>query len=90
MYLFPLSINCNMSGPTLALLEANVNVPYDVYNYQEGACIVSGIAYNGKDENGNVLWDGCANMKLLVFFSATRTQHFIDGFHMTTNYWLLK
>ena len=32
--------------------------------FAEGSCIVSGLGYNGKDEAGNVKWDGTANVKL--------------------------
>ena len=33
--------------------------------FAEGACVVSGLAYNGVDEaSGRHKWNGCANVKL--------------------------
>ncbi|XP_046432048.1 lysophospholipid acyltransferase 5 [Neodiprion fabricii] len=53
----------------------------------EGVCIVFGITYNGKDENGVQRWDGCANVKLLVFENATQFNHYILSFNTNTNHW---
>lgn len=55
----------------------------------EAACIRFGLSYNGtevKDARTYTLWDGCNNIKLLRFESATRFQHYIDSFNCNTNH----
>ncbi|KAL7645692.1 UNVERIFIED_CONTAM: hypothetical protein RMT77_002569 [Armadillidium vulgare] len=54
----------------------------------EGACILSGLAYSGKDEDGNPIWKGCANVKLFVFELSTQFGMIIQGFNTNTNAWL--
>ncbi|XP_034238142.1 lysophospholipid acyltransferase 5 [Thrips palmi] len=54
----------------------------------EGVCIMSGITYNGKDENDEALWDGCANVKLSVFEGCTKFNHYILSFNTNTNNWI--
>ena len=34
-----------------------------------------GLAYNGKDQNGEMLWNGGANVKLRIYEKASRFQH---------------
>jgi hypothetical protein len=41
----------------------------------EGIVILSGLAYNGRDSRGNILWNGGANVKLLIYEDSTRFQH---------------
>ncbi|GAB6019309.1 hypothetical protein CHUAL_000904 [Chamberlinius hualienensis] len=53
----------------------------------EGSCILTGVTYNGKDENGKDRWDGCANVNLVRFETATKFNHVIQGFNITTNKW---
>ena len=41
--------------------------------FAEGACVLSGLAYNGVDEaTGKVKWNGCANVKLRRYEPASR------------------
>ena len=35
----------------------------------------SGLAYNGRNDNGDILWNGGANVKLMIYENATRFQH---------------
>ncbi|XP_067945571.1 lysophospholipid acyltransferase 5-like [Watersipora subatra] len=60
-----------------------------VWLVAEGSCIFSGMAYNGKDAQGIIQWDQCANVKVNRYFTATQTQHFIDSFNINTNKWVL-
>ncbi|XP_012263118.2 lysophospholipid acyltransferase 5 [Athalia rosae] len=53
----------------------------------EGVCMAFGITYNGKDKNGVQQWDGCANVKLLLFENATQFNHYIMSFNINTNHW---
>ncbi len=41
----------------------------------EGIVILSGLGYNGRDADGNILWNGGANVKLGVYENSTRFQH---------------
>nr|CAD7202608.1 unnamed protein product [Timema douglasi] len=54
----------------------------------EGVCICSGLTYNGKTPDGQIKWDGCANVKLRVFEGATKFGHFIASFNINTNNWV--
>ena len=43
----------------------------------EGACVMSGLAYNGVDEaTGRVKWNGCANVKLRRYEFSLILKHY--------------
>lgn len=50
--------------------------------------VLLGITYNGVDESGSAKWDGCSNVKVSVFESATRMNHYIESFNINTNHWV--
>ncbi|KAL0277194.1 UNVERIFIED_CONTAM: hypothetical protein PYX00_004558 [Menopon gallinae] len=54
----------------------------------EGSLTIFGITYNGVDQNGIAKWDGCSNVKISVFESATRMNHYIESFNTNTNNWV--
>lgn len=58
--------------------------------YFSAACIRFGLSYNGVEKKGDdqvvSKWDGCNNIKLLRFESATKFQHYIDSFNCNTNH----
>ncbi|KAL5015405.1 hypothetical protein ScPMuIL_009675 [Solemya velum] len=54
----------------------------------EGSCILTGITYNGKDVNGNNLWDGCTNIKLYQLEMASTFRDIIASFNHNTNMWM--
>ncbi|GFY45890.1 lysophospholipid acyltransferase 5 [Trichonephila inaurata madagascariensis] len=54
----------------------------------EGSCIMTGMTYNGTDENGNHCWDGCANVKLWDFNLTTTFEGIIKSFNINTNLWV--
>uniref|UniRef100_A0A2L2Y2V1 Lysophospholipid acyltransferase 5 n=1 Tax=Parasteatoda tepidariorum TaxID=114398 RepID=A0A2L2Y2V1_PARTP len=54
----------------------------------EGSCILTGMTYNGTDNNGNELWDGCANVKLWDFSKTTTFEGIIKAFNINTNLWV--
>ncbi|XP_063410218.1 lysophospholipid acyltransferase 5-like isoform X1 [Mytilus trossulus] len=56
----------------------------------EGVCILNGLSYNGKDENGNILWDGIQNVKLYSLETATSFHGLISAFNINTNLWMAK
>ena len=51
---------------------------------------MSGLTYNGKDENGNDLWDACANIKIRNYEKASNCQELIQSFNINTNRWMAK
>ena len=36
---------------------------------QEGCCIITGLGYNGIDENGKAKWDGLRNIRLTKYYT---------------------
>jgi len=50
-------------------------------------CITFGLTYNGKNPDGSARWDGCANVKLRRFETATQFNHYILSFNINTNHW---
>lgn len=53
----------------------------------EGTCIMIGLTYNNKDENGNDLWDGCANVKIWKYETGVSFDSAIKSFNVNTNLW---
>ncbi|XP_076749797.1 lysophosphatidylcholine acyltransferase 3 protein nessy [Xylocopa sonorina] len=66
---------------------------FNLYKYiacwllAEGVCTVFGLTYNGKDEKGQPLWNGCENVKLRQFETATKFNDYIMSFNINTNTW---
>lgn len=58
-----------------------------VWLMAEGVCVISGLAYNDKFEDGSPDWTGCANVKLRRFESASKFGHIIESFNINTNAW---
>ncbi|XP_046381384.2 lysophospholipid acyltransferase 5-like [Haliotis rufescens] len=56
----------------------------------EGSIIISGLSYNGKDENGKAQWDGCTNVNLTKLESAVTFHQMIQSFNINTNMWMSK
>lgn len=56
----------------------------------EGVCMLTGLSYNGKDENGNILWDGILNIKLYSLETASSFHGMIASFNHNTNLWMSK
>ncbi|XP_043935633.1 lysophospholipid acyltransferase 5 [Protopterus annectens] len=56
----------------------------------EGVCIMTGLAYNGKDETGKAKWDGCANMKVWLFETTPLFTGTIASFNINTNAWVAR
>ncbi|EEC04873.1 complement c3f, putative [Ixodes scapularis] len=55
---------------------------------QEGSCIMAGLTHNGKDENGNDLWNGCVNISVWRFETTTTFDGIIKTFNINTNLWV--
>lgn len=54
----------------------------------EGSCIMAGLTYNGQDENGNDLWNGCVNIDVGMFETAVTFGGLIKSFNINTNLWV--
>jgi len=54
----------------------------------EGACILAGISYNGRNSKGEILWDGCENVQIAVFEKSYKFGHLIASFNKCTNHWI--
>ncbi|CAG0922016.1 unnamed protein product [Notodromas monacha] len=54
----------------------------------EGACMFSGLSFNGQDESGNPKWDGCRNIHVVKYETATEFQQMIHCFNTNTNSWV--
>jgi len=54
----------------------------------EGSCILSGLTYNGLDENGNILWNSCANIEIRGYEKASTFRGVIECFNINTNKWV--
>ena len=52
--------------------------------------MLTGLSYNGKDENGNILWDGILNIKLYSLETASSFHGMIASFNHNTNLWMSK
>ncbi|XP_020602607.1 lysophospholipid acyltransferase 5-like [Orbicella faveolata] len=61
-----------------------------VWLLSEGSCIISGISYNGKTEDGKVKWDGLRNIKLSIYETMYTFQHCVDSFNINTNKWVFR
>ncbi|XP_031432195.1 lysophospholipid acyltransferase 5 isoform X2 [Clupea harengus] len=74
------------------LIWAKVNL----YKYvscwliSEGVCILVGLGYNGKDQEGVHLWNGCANMKIWTYETTPLFTGTINSFNINTNAWVAR
>ncbi|WAR13834.1 MBOA5-like protein [Mya arenaria] len=70
--------------------KLNISKYVGVWLIGEGSCILTGLTYNGKDKNGNVLWDGCSNAHIYTFESSATFRELISGFNVNTNNWMAR
>ncbi|TRZ01736.1 hypothetical protein DNTS_032285, partial [Danionella cerebrum] len=56
----------------------------------EGVCILSGLGYNDKNENGEHQWDSCANVRVWLFETTPLFTGTINSFNIITNNWVAK
>ncbi|KAF2474141.1 MBOAT family protein-like protein [Lindgomyces ingoldianus] len=62
---------------------------YGVWTLTEGACILSGIGYNGIDaKTGRANWDRLQNIRPLEIELAQNTRAFLGSWNINTNLWL--
>ncbi|KAK2855101.1 hypothetical protein Q7C36_006970 [Tachysurus vachellii] len=74
------------------LLWAKVNL----YKYvtcwliTEGVCILAGLGYNGRGEDGQPKWDACANMRVWIYETTPLFTGTINSFNINTNAWVAR
>ncbi|XP_030843032.1 lysophospholipid acyltransferase 5 isoform X3 [Strongylocentrotus purpuratus] len=56
----------------------------------EGVCILSGIAYTGKDKAGKAKFTSCSGIKPLAFETALSVRDMVATFNISTNTWLAR
>lgn len=62
---------------------------YGVWSLTEGACILSGIGYNGIDpKTGRAKWDRLQNVRPLAIETAQNTRDYLGNWNINTNHWL--
>ncbi|CRG88775.1 lysophospholipid acyltransferase [Talaromyces islandicus] len=62
---------------------------YGAWALTEGACILSGLGYNGFDpKTGKVFWDRLENVDPWGLETAQNTRGYIDSWNKNTNHWL--
>jgi len=62
---------------------------YGVWTLTEGACILSGLGYNGIDpKTGRVDWDRLRNVNPLAIETAQNSRAYLENWNINTNHWL--
>ncbi|CAG8507532.1 14464_t:CDS:2 [Funneliformis caledonium] len=58
-----------------------------IWTLAEGSCILSGISFNGYDDNGKPEWNGLANVDIMKFEFSTSLNQIVTAFNTNTNLW---
>ncbi|KAK9470887.1 MBOAT, membrane-bound O-acyltransferase family-domain-containing protein [Dipodascopsis tothii] len=61
---------------------------YGAWSLAEGACILSGLGYNGRDDKGRARWDRVRNIDPVRFETGQNTFTLLEKWNMNTNKWL--
>ncbi|CAN6627153.1 lysophospholipid acyltransferase [Trichomonascus vanleenenianus] len=61
---------------------------YGAWSISEGACILSGLGFNGKTKTGKYRWDGLKNINPIGFEKGQNTYSCLESWNMNTNKWL--
>lgn len=62
---------------------------YGVWTLTEGACILSGLGYNGFDpKTGKVFWDRLENVNPIKLETAQNIRGYLENWNKNTNHWL--
>jgi len=62
---------------------------YGVWSLTEGACILSGLGYNGFDpDTGKVFWNRLENVNPWRLETAQNIRAYLESWNMNTNHWL--
>ncbi|KAG0242322.1 hypothetical protein BGW41_004536 [Actinomortierella wolfii] len=58
-----------------------------IWTIAEGPCVLSGLTFNGYDQQGRPEWDGLRNVNPVGYEFATSLSQVISSFNMNTNHW---
>lgn len=62
---------------------------YGIWSLTDGACILSGLGYNGVDPStGKTRWNRCRNIDIPKIEFANNWKELLDAWNMNTNVWL--
>jgi len=61
---------------------------YIVWLLAEGACILSGLGFNGYDEHGHATWNRVTNVDIVGYETADNIKSLLEAWNMNTNKWL--
>lgn len=61
---------------------------YGAWSISEGACILSGLGFNGKTKDGRYKWDRVKNVDPYAFETGQNTFALLEAWNMNTNKWL--
>lgn len=88
LYCLNVYLGCSVlhtTGTGLTVLSCLCNC-----STQEGVCILSGLGYNGRGEDGQPQWDACANMRVWLFETTPLFTGTINSFNINTNAWVAR
>jgi len=55
---------------------------------QQGACILTGLGFNGYSKTGETLWNRAANVDIMNIEFTPNFKVLLDSWNMNTNIWL--
>jgi lysophospholipid acyltransferase len=61
---------------------------YGIWKMSEGACVLSGLAFNGYFPDGSLRWDRVTNISPLALETAQNSKEFLEAWNQNTNKWL--
>ncbi|TGZ81040.1 MBOAT-domain-containing protein [Ascodesmis nigricans] len=61
---------------------------YGIWSLTEGACILSGLGFNGVGPDGKACWDRCVNVKPKEMEKAANSRAYLENWNIKTNTWL--
>lgn len=61
---------------------------YGAWSISEGACILSGLGFNGKTKDGRYKWNRVQNVDPYAFETGQNTHALLEAWNMNTNKWL--
>ena len=59
-----------------------------VWLLTEGSVVLSGLGYNGKSEDGDIAWNGGANVRVWLYETCTNYHQMIQSVNINTNAWV--
>lgn len=61
---------------------------YGAWFISEGACILSGLGFNGKTKDGKYKWDRVQNVDPVTFETGMNSRTLLEAWNQNTNKWL--